>query len=350
MRALRSARLIVLALMLLAAPAASFGSIAIGISVGFAPPVLPVYVQPVCPAPGYIWTPGYWAYDPVSGYYWVPGTWVLAPRVGFLWTPPYWGWSGGLYVFHAGYWGPHIGFYGGVNYGFGYGGIGFAGGYWNNGAFFYNRSVSNINTTNITNVYNKTVINNTTVNRVSYNGGSGGTTAQPTQAEMAAGREPHQEPTGMQVQHQQAASTNRAQWASVNQGRPAVAASPKPGVFSGNGVVGARGATGSNRGAGNAGAFNRPAARSTNSGGGGTRPLGGGNANTARSGNTGQSAPQARQRQAARPAYNAPRANNQTAAPRQNAAPRANQSRPATRQPATQNKPRQAAGGHGPGR
>jgi hypothetical protein len=26
-----------------------------------------------------------------------------------------------VYIFHAGYWGTQVGFYGGVNYGFGYG-------------------------------------------------------------------------------------------------------------------------------------------------------------------------------------------------------------------------------------
>ncbi len=95
------------------------------ISVGFAPPVLPVYAQPPLPAPGYIWTPGYWAYGD-AGYYWVPGVWVHPPRVGVLWTPGYWGFTGGFYAWHPGYWGPHVGFYGGVNYGFGYGGVGFA--------------------------------------------------------------------------------------------------------------------------------------------------------------------------------------------------------------------------------
>jgi WXXGXW repeat (2 copies) len=48
-------------------------------------------VQPEIPAPGYIWTPGYWAYG-TDGYYWVPGTWVQPPAVGLLWTPGYWGW------------------------------------------------------------------------------------------------------------------------------------------------------------------------------------------------------------------------------------------------------------------
>src|SRR6516225_5265885 len=101
---------------------------AVFVSVAIAPPVLPVYSQPIAPGPGYIWTPGYWAYGP-AGYYWVPGTWVIAPFVGALWTPGYWGWANGLYLWHAGYWGTRVGFYGGVNYGFGYVGTGFYGGY-----------------------------------------------------------------------------------------------------------------------------------------------------------------------------------------------------------------------------
>ena len=134
------------------------------ISVGFAPPVLPVYTQPICPNPGFIWTPGYWAYGG-DGYYWVPGVWVEPPTVGLLWTPAYWGWENNAYLFHAGYWGPHVGFYGRINYGFGYTGAGSFGGEWRGGAFFYNRSVANVNVTNVTNVYNRTVIvnNHTTV-------------------------------------------------------------------------------------------------------------------------------------------------------------------------------------------
>jgi WXXGXW repeat (2 copies) len=102
-------------------------SASVFISVGIAPPVLPVYAQPPCPGDGYLWTPGYWGYG-AAGYYWIPGVWVHPPRVGVLWTPGYWGFAGGLYAWHPGYWGPHVGFYGGVNYGFGYGGIGFVGG------------------------------------------------------------------------------------------------------------------------------------------------------------------------------------------------------------------------------
>ena len=89
-----------------------------------APPPLPEYEQPPCPEDGYLWTPGYWGYGG-GGYFWVPGTWAQPPRIGVLWTPGYWGFVGGFYAFHLGYWGPHVGFYGGVNYGYGYGGVGF---------------------------------------------------------------------------------------------------------------------------------------------------------------------------------------------------------------------------------
>src|SRR5215470_2495941 len=177
-------------MMIFVSVAASFAQV--GIAISFGPPALPVYEQPLCPGDGYIWTPGYWAYDYAYGdYYWVPGTWVLAPEVGYLWTPGYWGWAGDGFIFHEGYWGPHVGFYGGIVYGFGYFGEGYVGGRWDNGRFFYNRSVNNVNVTVIHNVYNTTVINNTTVNRVSYNGGNGGINARPTRDEESAERERH---------------------------------------------------------------------------------------------------------------------------------------------------------------
>ena len=201
-------------------PAASFASvnIAIGVSVGTPPPALPVYAQPVIPGPGYIWTPGYWAWGP-AGYYWVPGVWVMPPQVGVLWTPGYWGWGGSAYVFHPGYWGPHIGFYGGVNYGYGYGGVGYEGGYWNHGVFAYNRSVNNITNVHVTNVYNRTVVVNN-VNRVSYNGGNGGVQVRASASEQAAYNEHHFQPTQNQMSHEQAMRNDRGQLASVNHGRP----------------------------------------------------------------------------------------------------------------------------------
>ncbi len=226
------------AIFLLAIPAASFAQIGVFINVG--PPALPVYEQPPCPAPAYIWSPGYWAWSP-NGYYWVPGTWVMAPQPGLLWTPGFWAFENGGYGWHPGYWGPVVGFYGGVPYGYGYPGSGFYGGRWNNGQFYYNRTVNNVNVTNIHNVYNQTVINNTTVNNVSYNGGPGGIAAQPTAQEKAAALQPHTPPTFEQTQHETAASTNHALLASVNHGKPEIAATAKPGQFSGAGVVKAKG-------------------------------------------------------------------------------------------------------------
>jgi hypothetical protein len=220
--------LFIAVVMLMVLPTAS--SAQIGISVSFGPPALPVYEQPPCPDEGYIWTPGYWAYSP-DGYYWVPGTWVLAPQPGFLWTPGWWGWGGSAFIFHVGYWGPRIGFYGGINYGFGYFGNGYEGGRWDNGHFFYNRSVTNINVTNIHNVYNTTVINNTTVNRVSYNGGNGGINARPTSEQEAVEREKHIPPVAAQTQHQEAARANPELRASTNHGKPPIAATARPGEF-----------------------------------------------------------------------------------------------------------------------
>jgi WXXGXW repeat (2 copies) len=83
--------------LLLGVPAASVAQVGIGISINIAPPVLPVYLQPACPTPNYIWTPGFWAWDTnYRDYFWVPGTWVSAPQPGYLWTPGYWGWGSGV--------------------------------------------------------------------------------------------------------------------------------------------------------------------------------------------------------------------------------------------------------------
>jgi len=216
----------------------------IRISVGFGPPPLPVYEQPVCPGDGYLWTPGYWAWDPdFQDYYWVPGTWVLAPEVGFLWTPPYWAWVDGGWFFYDGWWGPTVGFYGGIYYGFGYFGSGFWGGRWEGGHFFYNRAVFNINVTNIHIVYNGSAPH-FNVNHVSYNGGAGGITARATAAEEAAGRERHIGAVAAQTEHINAARGNPQLRASANHGKPPIAATARPGEFSGQGVVNAREAGG----------------------------------------------------------------------------------------------------------
>ena len=189
------------------------------------PPPLPVYQQPVDPGDGYIWTPGYWNYAS-AGYFWVPGVWVQAPYEGALWTPGYWGWTHNHYGFFHGYWGPHIGFYGGINYGFGYVGTGYQGGYWNGGHFFYNRTVNNINVNVVHNVYEYRVPEPSI--HISFNGGHGGINIRPRPAEMVAFREPHAPPMTAQIQIERTASTNKAQFVSENHGRPVNAFIDRP--------------------------------------------------------------------------------------------------------------------------
>jgi hypothetical protein len=207
--------------------------IAIGVSVHVAPPALPVYVQPPLPAPGYLWTPGYWSYGD-AGYYWVPGVWMQPPSAGLLWTPGYWGFAGGAYGWHGGYWGPHVGFYGGVNYGFGFGGVGFVGGEWRGGVFAYNSAVANFGSVHVTNVYeNRTIVTqNTIVNNehVSFNGGVG-IQAHASAAELQAANEHHFEPTANQVQHQNFAAQDRSQLASVNHGTPGTPAASNANAY-----------------------------------------------------------------------------------------------------------------------
>jgi hypothetical protein len=233
----------------------------VDVSVNIAPPELPQYDQPPIPGDGYVWTPGYWAWgDDIQDYYWVPGTWVEAPQQDYLWTPGYWAADGAAFFWHPGYWGPQVGFYGGVNYGYGYGGNGYQGGYWRNGRLYYNRAVVNVGSARITNVYNRTVVNNVTVNRISYNGGNGGIRARPSAEQEAAGRDRHIEYTNTQRDHQQAASRNQDLRLSQNHGNPAIAATPRPGAFTGSGVVAAgHGAPTSNR-------INQAPARDVNQG------------------------------------------------------------------------------------
>lgn len=226
---------------LLVMAAAAFAQVSVGVVITIAPPPLPIYDQPLCPGENYIWTPGYWAYgDDFDDYYWVPGTWVLAPQVGFLWTPGYWEWNENRYVFYDGYWGPQVGFYGGIFYGFGYFGEGYEGGRWDHDRFFYNTTVNNVNITEIHNVYNAPVRTESTPPRVSYHGGNGGINRPPKPEELAAARARHIPPVPVQREHVQVARTSPDLRASVNMGKPPVAATPKPGAFKERGVVPAK--------------------------------------------------------------------------------------------------------------
>jgi hypothetical protein len=220
--------------LIVGAPTPASAQVVIGVSIQIAPPLLPIYVQPPMPDVGYMWTPGYWAYGNV-GYYWVPGTWIQPPVVGVLWTPPYWGWNNGAYIFYNGYWGPHVGFYGGVNYGYGYGGGGYDGGRWNGNNFNYNRSANNFGSVQVQNTYEQTLIVNNRTN-VSYVGGANGLRAEPTAEERAAANERHTPPTAVQTQHVMAAASNPAFAASHNNGHPAIAATSRPAEVGGAGA------------------------------------------------------------------------------------------------------------------
>ena len=204
--------------------------ISISVDITSPPPELPVYDQPPLPAPGYIWTPGFWSYGD-DGYYWVPGTWVEPPEPGLLWTPGYWGWNNGRYAFNQGYWGSHVGFYGGIDYGHGYTGNGFEGGEWRGHEFAYNRSVNNFGSVHVTNVYSRTVTNVTNVRRVSFNGPNG-VNARPSAEQERWNHEQHVQATAAQRQHREAASQNRDLRASVNHGNPSIKATDRPGDFS----------------------------------------------------------------------------------------------------------------------
>jgi hypothetical protein len=196
--------------------ASSFAQV--GISVNFAPPILPVEVQPPVPVAGYIWTPGYWGWG-VSDYYWVPGAWVPPPVVGLLWTPPWWGWNNGLYGFNEGYWGPTVGFYGGINYGYGYSGNGYWGGRWEGNSFRYNTAVTHVNTSVVHNTYVDSSVNKqVNATRASFNGPNG-VKAEPT-AEQKAAAEKKVPPTSQQLARQEAASKDPKLQASTNKGHP----------------------------------------------------------------------------------------------------------------------------------
>lgn len=202
------------------------------VSVQVAPPPMPYFQQPPIPAPNAIWTPGYWAWDDWWGdYYWVPGTWVQPPRAGLLWTPGWWGYRAGRYVWHAGYWAPKVGWYGGINYGYGYNGHGYDGGMWRGTRFFYNNAVTNVHGSAVSAVYShpvemspRTIVNST---RVSYADGPGGAVGRPA----APIRGPHLAPVAGQIAVMRGAQASRDAFSTVNMGHPKVTVVARPGAI-----------------------------------------------------------------------------------------------------------------------
>lgn len=187
------------------APQAPGGTPGAALQTSTAPPPLQDEVQAPDEEDGDLWTPGYWAWGGVR-YYWVPGVWVRPPRIGLLWTPGYWSYAAGFYTFNSGYWGPQVGYYGGINYGYGYFGTGYSGGRWVGNAFAYNLSASRVNASVVHNTYDEPVPDAARTGRVSYNGGPGGTTATPTAQEQVLAAQARVPATLQQRQHAQRAA------------------------------------------------------------------------------------------------------------------------------------------------
>lgn len=214
------------ALLLPAIPLTSQAQVFIGFNIGTPPPPLPYYSQPMLTTPGQVWQPGYWAYGP-AGYYWVPGTYVTPPSSGLYWTPGYWGYNSGSYGWNNGYWAPQVGYYGGIDYGFGYPGVGYNGGYWNNGAFMYNTAVTSVNPRVVRNVYVRNVVVRRNGVRYAFNG-PGGVRVRPTARELVVMRERHVAPTTVQVEHARIAGQDRNLYVRNNHGHPQVVAVSHP--------------------------------------------------------------------------------------------------------------------------
>jgi len=135
-------------------------------------------------------------------------------------------------VFHPGYWGPQVGYYGGVNYGFGYLGVGFVGGEWRDHDFYYNRAAWRVDDRRIHDYYedrrdwDRHWVERDS--RTSYSGGPGGIRHDPDQRERMAMRDQHIERTSYQEQHQREAMNNRNAYARFNGGRPANVVANRP--------------------------------------------------------------------------------------------------------------------------
>jgi hypothetical protein len=95
---------------------------------------------------------------------------VRPPQLGLLWTPTYWSSAGTVFIFHPGRWGSTVGFYGGVNYGYGYFGNGYTGGHWIGNSFAYNSTVNHVNPAIAHHTYAESVANQASRGVFSYTG------------------------------------------------------------------------------------------------------------------------------------------------------------------------------------
>jgi hypothetical protein len=88
---------------LYAPPATAHTRVAVGVSIGVAPP--PARFERVPPPRrGYVWAPGYWRWNaPAHRHVWVGGYWVRM-RPGYHYRPAHWVRHGHDWRFRGGYW------------------------------------------------------------------------------------------------------------------------------------------------------------------------------------------------------------------------------------------------------
>jgi hypothetical protein len=67
------------------------------------PPAPIVETRPAIPGPGYVWTPGFHAWNG-SAYVWTPGAWVLPPHPRARWVAHRWVRRNGGWVLVEGHW------------------------------------------------------------------------------------------------------------------------------------------------------------------------------------------------------------------------------------------------------
>lgn len=94
-------RSLLLSLLMTAAAAPFPVAAQISVYINIAPPTLLHEVVPIV-SPGYIWAPGYWAWN-VDRYIWVRGR-SIAQRDGYRWAPDHWEQRGTVYYRNPGRW------------------------------------------------------------------------------------------------------------------------------------------------------------------------------------------------------------------------------------------------------
>jgi len=145
-----------------------------------------------------------------------------------MWTPGYWSWSHHMltmYTFHSGYWAFHVGYYGGVNYGNGYGGFGYSGGVWHGGLFAYNLEIVNVNSQYVRETFRDPgLVDRGYIereNHAGFNGGPAGVNYHISPEEQAVEHEKHWDPTAFQMQYETGIRNDQAYWYNTNHGQPA---------------------------------------------------------------------------------------------------------------------------------